>query len=208
VSKSKPLFVLGYSGHAYVVIDVAFSNGFTVQGYFDKNQAISDPYDIPFLGDENVVRVKEIVGKNYVFPAMGSNCLRKKVLDFISLHSLTEVVLIDSSAAVSTQAVIEHSTFIAPNAVVNSLTRVGRGCIINTGAIVEHECVIDDFTHIAPGAVLAGNVKVGKNVFIGANSVVKQGTIVGDNAIVGAGTVVIKDIPEGETWIGNPAKKL
>jgi len=26
--------------------------------------------------------------------------------------------------------------------------------------------------------------------------------------IVGAGSVVISDIPDNETWVGNPAKKL
>lgn len=61
---------------------------------------------------------------------------------------------------------------------------------------------------IAPGAVLAGNVMVGENSFIGANSVVKQGVTIGNGVTVGAESVVIKNIPDNEIWVGNPAKKL
>ncbi|HPN57619.1 MAG TPA: DapH/DapD/GlmU-related protein, partial [Chitinophagaceae bacterium] len=73
---------------------------------------------------------------------------------------------------------------------------------------IDHECIIGDFTHIAPGAVLCGNVKVGRNTFIGANSVIRQGIIIGDNVTIGAGTVVVKDVPDGATVVGNPAKNL
>lgn len=62
--------------------------------------------------------------------------------------------------------------------------------------------------HIAPGVVLAGNVTVGENSFIGANSVLKQDVKIGSGVTVGAGSVVIKDIPDNEIWVGNPAKKL
>ena len=35
-----------------------------------------------------------------------------------------------------------------------------------------------------------------------------KGVTIGEHAIVGAGSVVAKDIPAGEIWAGNPAKKL
>ena len=97
---------------------------------------------------------------------------------------------------------------IAANATLNPLVEIGRGVICNTSTSIDHECIIGDFTHIAPGAVLCGNVKVGRNTFIGANSVIRQGIIIGDNVTIGAGTVVVKDIPDGATVVGNPAKNL
>lgn len=51
-------------------------------------------------------------------------------------------------------------------------------------------------------------IKIGNNVFIGAMSIITKGVNIGDNAIIACGSVVTKDIPEGEVWGGNPAKKI
>lgn len=44
--------------------------------------------------------------------------------------------------------------------------------------------------------------------FIGAGSYILKGVTVGKYSVVGAGSVVTKQIPEGEIWAGNPAKKI
>jgi serine acetyltransferase len=95
---------------------------------------------------------------------------------------------------------------IAANATINPLATVGTGAICNTGCIIEHECVVGEFAHIGPGAVLCGNVKIGDGTFVGANAVIKQGITVGKNAMIGAGAVVVKDVPDGVTVVGVPAK--
>ena len=46
-----------------------------------------------------------------------------------------------------------------------------------------------------------------KGASIGANSTILGGVTIGENAMVGAGSVVTKDIPAGELWFGNPARK-
>lgn len=46
-----------------------------------------------------------------------------------------------------------------------------------------------------------------KGVSIGANSTILPGITIHKNAIIGAGSVATKDVPEGETWFGNPAQK-
>lgn len=48
---------------------------------------------------------------------------------------------------------------------------------------------------------------VKKGAFLGANSTILPDVTSNENAIVGAGSVVTKDIPAGEIWFGNPAKK-
>lgn len=208
MSNSKSLFLFGYSGHAYVVADVAQSNGYILLGYFDFNTADKNPYDLRYYGNENEQDTSKVVQDSYVFPAIGSNSIREKIIAHMENNKLKQIKLIAPSAVVSTKAEINMSTLIAPRAVVNSLANVGKGCIINTGAIVEHECKINNYSHIGPGAVLAGNVKVGKRVFIGANAVVKQGVEIGDDVVIGAGSVVLKNVPSNNIWVGNPAKKL
>ena len=48
---------------------------------------------------------------------------------------------------------------------------------------------------------------VGDNVSIGACAVILPGVTLGNGCKIGAGSVVTKDVPEGETWFGNPAAK-
>lgn len=49
---------------------------------------------------------------------------------------------------------------------------------------------------------------VSDNVSIGANATILPGITIGKGAKIGAGAVVTKNVPEGETWIGNPARKM
>lgn len=208
MSEFKELYILGYSGHAYVVIDVAGSMGLRVSGYFDEREHPLNPYGCRFLGHESNFDDGQLGEGTFVFPATGENALRKKLTQLIEERGWRQLVLKDASAVVSNTAQIKPSTLIAPGAIVNSFASIGKGCIINSRSIVEHECSIGSYSHIAPGAVLTGNVKVGEECFIGAGAVVKPWTRIGDGAVIGAGSIVLKDIPAGETWAGNPAKKL
>ena len=43
---------------------------------------------------------------------------------------------------------------------------------------------------------------------IGAGAVILPGLTIGQGAMIGAGAVVTKSVPDGETWVGNPARPL
>lgn len=45
-----------------------------------------------------------------------------------------------------------------------------------------------------------------KGASIGAGSTILPGLTIGENALVGAGSLVTKSIPDGELWVGNPAR--
>lgn len=55
-------------------------------------------------------------------------------------------------------------------------------------------------------------ITIKKDVYIGMHSTIispnEGGIVIGENSVVGAGSLVNKSIPDGETWVGNPARKV
>lgn len=202
----KQVFIFGYSGHAYVILESLLDAGYKIAGYFDFKKAEKNPYNLNYLGFEKEEDLKTIIGNGFVFPTIGENSIRAKLVNLFEANNLNQFAAIDPRSAVSKTAVISVSTYIGKNAVINAQATIGKGVIINTNAIVEHECKIGDLTHIAPGSVLCGNVSIGQNSFVGANAVVKQNIHIGSNVLVGAGSVVVKNLPDNGTWVGNPVK--
>jgi len=208
VSDCKSIYIFGYSGHAYVVIDSMLTLGYKIKGYFDKVEAQYNPYEIAYLGSEDDIDLKKIVSEDFVFPTVGDNAIRIRLVKKFNDCGLRQLLIQDPTALVTQKAVIGNSTYIGKGSIVNAETQIGHGVIINSGAIIEHECRIQDGSHIAPGATLCGNVIVGNNCFVGANSVIRQNIRVSNDVYLGAGSVLISDVFESGTWFGNPAKCL
>lgn len=199
--------IIGYSGHALVVLDACKKANVKVNTYCDRFINDNNIYELDYLGNEADDKFNWNNVDAFVL-GIGDNIIRKNVAKLIKANNLPILSVVHPIAVINDFVEIGEGVFIASNAVINPLATIDDFCIINTGAIIEHECIIGKASHIAPGAVLAGNVKIGEKTFIGANSVIKQGVVIGNNVTIGAGSVVLKNIPDGETWVGNPAKKI
>ena len=204
----KKVALIGYSGHALVVAETFMQAGFEIVGYFEKKPVKHNTLNLIYLGSEQDEDFYKKVKYISVFPAIGDNKIRSKLLTQMLSDKLMIAKAISPKANISSYADLGEGTLVCQGSCLNPFVNVGRNVIINTGAIIEHECRISDCVHIAPGAVLSGNVSVGNLSFIGANAVVRQNVIIGNNVIVGAGSVVIENIPDNEIWAGNPAKKI
>lgn len=202
----KPIAIIGYSGHAYVIIDIFLNAGRLVTSYCDAEEKSKNPYHLQYLGSESGIFDK--LKKFDLFVCVGNNDIRTKVHLGLSQHVHDPVNAIHPSAIISPSVKMADGIMIAANATINPLVELGRGVICNTSSSIDHECIIDDFAHIAPGAVLCGNVKVGQGTFVGANAVIRQGITIGKNVVIGAGSVIVKDIPDNVTVVGNPQRIL
>jgi sugar O-acyltransferase (sialic acid O-acetyltransferase NeuD family) len=202
--KNSNLVIIGYSGHSFGCIEVAIKQGFSIVGYHDVLEKVSNPYNLNYLGHED-----NIDSNNNPFIAIGDNGIRRKIYEKLRANNIfLNTTLIHSNTTISKSSLIEEQTFISAGVIINPQVKIGVGSIINTGAIIEHDCSIGKFNHIAPGAVLAGNVSIGSGCLIGANAVIKQGVKIGDNVIVGAGAVVLKGVNSNTIFVGNPAKQI
>jgi len=200
------LALIGASGHGKVIADIAKAMGVASIVFFDDRwNEMNRLYGYDVIGSvDDAIKNKEKV-YDAAIVSIGNAVVRQKIQERLSLVS---PALIHPSASISNSVSLGEGSVVMPNAVINADTRVGKGVIVNSGAIVEHDCVIDDFAHICPNTALGGGVHVGRRSWIGIGSSIIQLKRIGDDVTVGAGSIIIRDVPNGQTVVGNPAKLL
>ncbi len=189
--------LFGASGHAKVIMDIISAQGDDVRCLYDDNPHCTEIHGKP------VYKAKAIKVVGPMIISIGSCRVRKLIAE---RYDVEYAKAIHPISIISDSATIGAGTVVMPGAIINADVSIGRHCIVNTKASVDHECRIGDFVHIAPGATLSGNVEVGECSWIGVGACVKQGIKIGKNCMIGAGSVVVKDIPDGTTAYGNPAR--
>lgn len=107
---------------------------------------------------------------------------------------------------------------IGDNVDIGAYTCIDRGTLNNTfidnGTKIDnlvhigHNCQIGKNVCIPPGVVVGGSVIIGDNTFIGMNTCIREHVKIGSNVTIGMGSVITKDIPDSETWFGNPGRRV
>ena len=99
-----------------------------------------------------------------------------------------------------------QGTFICSGSSLTMDIRIGNFCLINLNCSIGHDVSIGDYSSIMPGVNISGNVKIGNSVLIGAGATILPNRTIGDHAVIGAGAVVTRDVGEGQTVVGVPAR--
>lgn len=203
------MIIAGAGGHALELLDVLMARGKTENlCFFDEINFEPELKDLfPILRTEEEVKEHFKKDPNYIL-GIGSPHLRYRF--FQRFHdlggNLNSVIgegnVISRFSEGVEKADIFNLCFIGANTV------FGKGTLINTGAQIHHDVEIGEFSVTNPGAVLLGKVKVGDFCSIGANATILPKIKIGNKVIVGAGAVVTKDVPDGVTVVGVPAKIL
>jgi UDP-N-acetylglucosamine acyltransferase len=87
-------------------------------------------------------------------------------------------------------------------------TVVGDRTMLMAKVHIGHDAQIGADCEIAPLSSVGGHVRIGDRVRVGQGAVFRPFVTVGDGARIGCGAVVVSDVPAGEVWAGNPARKL
>jgi sugar O-acyltransferase (sialic acid O-acetyltransferase NeuD family) len=201
--------IVGAGGHGRVVLDIlSAAGGHTVVGFLDADPGRrgSSVNGVPVLGPVNLLAKLRQQGVGHGIVAIGDNRARRRQGELLLEHGFELVTAVHPSAVVSGTAVLGRNVVVAAQAAVCADARVDDYAIVNTAAVVDHECHVGAAAHVTPGVRLAGRVRVGDEAFVGLGACVIQCLTVGRGATVGAGAVVLRDVPDGATVVGVPAR--
>ena len=93
-------------------------------------------------------------------------------------------------------------------------TKIGYGLrIVHNGPIVINVSTsigdnVDIYQYTTIGSMFMQAAQIGNNVYIGPSVCIVENVKIGDGVTNGAGAVIVKDVEEGCTVAGNPAKVI
>jgi len=192
----KDALILGLDIHGVECADIIKrEGGYDLLGYVSNSEEFPDTFNgYPVIGGEEAVDRYPDAG---LIPLHTWKSLR---------HIERWVNIIDPSAWIASTAKIGKGCIIYPNCFIGAEAELGDGVFMLSGCTVNHNCKIGDRTTLTSRVTLAGCVKVGAGAYLGQACNIRQYLTIGERAFVGMGAVVVKDVAEGVTVIGNPAR--
>lgn len=201
-----PLWVIGSSGHAKVVIDTIRAAGqFEVVGVLDDqpDQRGKRVLGVQVHSDASIDSMRRLGVENAII-AVGSNRIRADISQRL-YDKFNWATIIHPTAYLAEGVEIGQGTIVMAGAIIQPDSIIGSHVIINTGASIDHDGVVGDFVHVAPGVRLAGNVRVETGALLGIGCCALPGRTVGAWSTIGAGAVVARNVPPRITAFGVPA---
>ncbi|HEY1709163.1 MAG TPA: acetyltransferase [Rhizomicrobium sp.] len=205
----KPVVIVnaGSGGQASVLLDACEAAGIPVAGWLSASENTRYP-GAPHLGDVTLLDAADFLAQHDIIVGSGNGAFRRTLSLKVLANGGALATIHHPSSVVSSRAAIGAGSFLAALCMIGVNAVVGRFCIVNTGATIDHDNVLADGVNISPGVHFAGGVRCGEDAFVGVGASVAPGIRIGSGATVGAGAVVIRDVPDGATVVGNPARVL
>lgn len=203
---SNKLVIVGASGHGKVIADIAQKmNAWKIIEFLDNDSNITSCINKKVVGGDEIIL--SYSKDTDFFVAIGDNSIRRaKIIELEEMgYNLT--TLIHPTAVLGIDITIDVGTVVMAGTVINSGSRIGKGCIINTCSSIDHDNLIGDYVHISPGSHIAGSVSIGNECWIGCGTTIINNINVHEKCIIGAGATVVKNVIETGTYIGTPAMK-
>lgn len=209
---ARPLLLLGAGGLARetLVAVRAQPDRWRPIGVLDDNPVRhgDDVDGVPVLGATDRVHDHPDAA---VVPCVASPArpaARLRLTERLGLPSGRWATIVHPAASVAPGTVIGEGSIVLANVVVTAPIRIGAHFMAMPHVLLTHDDEIADGVTMAGRATLGGGVRVGGAAYLGQGCLVREGVTIGAGAVVGMGAVVLTDVPDGQTWVGNPAGKL
>lgn len=196
------MYLIGAGGHAKVIIDILQLGGQPVDGLFVRDIIIESLMGYQVQGEHEVQQNHELIiavgdnltrkkiadrlsGNNFTVAVHPSAVIAKGVkpgngtvvMGNSIINTDTKIgkhVIINTSASVDHDCIIEDFVHIAPNSTLCGGVTVGEGTLVSSGAVVIPNVSIGKWATIGAGAVVIRDVPDGAKVVGNPATVIKN----------------------------------
>lgn len=209
------LLLIGARGLAVEVAECARQLGYEVVGCLEDDPSLvgtTPRGGALVLGTTDAIGTLDALNegeKPAVALCVGHGMTRQRVFERLSELGVSEdryVTLVHPAAVVPQATQIGAGTIILAGAVITAPIDIGAFVVVMPHVTMTHDDVVEDYVTLAAGVRLAGSVRVGAGAYLGMNSSVRENCTVGARSTLGMGSALVRDLPEGQTWIGVPAR--
>ncbi len=215
ISENKPLIIIGGTGHGCVIEACVNDNRNRYHDYEWELKGFCNDFDkevdgYPVLG--KLGDIPKLQNEGYYFAwgihLIGRNFKTSELFENLAIPDEQWATIIHRSAFIDSSVVLSPGSFVMYNAYIAPRTIIGKCTMIKASTNIGHDVTIGDLSHIAMGSTIVSCVKIGKCSDVAVNSVVLANTTIGNYAMLGASSLTKNHIPDGEIWVGSPAKFL
>lgn len=140
---------------------------------------------------------------------LGNPGTRRKVVEALRATGVQSFpTLVHPRAWLGANVALADGVVICAGAMLTTDIVLGEHSHVNIGATVGHDARVGDFSTISPGAHLSGRVTLRQGTEIGTGACINPGVTIGAGAVIGAAAAVLRDVPDGCTAVGVPARVI
>lgn len=210
----KHLLIIGARGwgrevYAAAIGTKAYRDGeYDVKGFLDSKadafEGLKGNYPPIICAPEDY----EIQPDDVFFVAMGEPKWRRYYAEMMQAKGAQFISIVDDGANINPNSTIEEGCFIPRWSVVSDNAHLRKHVMIHSYVTVSHDVIVNDYSSIESYCFLGGGAAVGEDSVIHVRSNILPHKRVGNNVVVGTNSVVIRNVPDGQHVLGNPAKKI
>jgi len=138
----------------------------------------------------------------------GATESRRTIARSLTVAEARFATVVHPTASLAAGSSVGSGSVLLAQVVTTAPVAIGRHVVVMPHVVFTHDDRIGDFTTFGAGAKLAGGVRIGDGAYIGSGALIREQITIGAGALVGMGAVVTRDVPPGEVWAGNPARRL
>ena len=179
------MLICGAGGHAKVIFDILNSQGVEVQAFVGKNESISEFMGIPVEANYDPAKYPESsliigTGDNQLRKKIALEVTHEISTVIEESASVSKHAHIGSGTVIFHQSVVQAGTRLGNHVIINSSASVDHDCVledfvhVSPNATLCGGVTVGEGTLVGAGAVIIPNTKIGKWSVIGAGAVVVE----------------------------------